>query len=306
MMATVYQNPTLRTDAAEPGQSAESYSTYQQPDTKVPPKAKPVLSEISVGGVTIAENDILAEAQNHPAKNPGDALFEAARALVVRELLWQEAQRQNVSIVPEKDPEGRLETDKDAAIRALIESQVNVPTATDEECLRNYQRNQHRYRSEPIYEARHILIAAPEGNKTARREAEGVAKNLIDELSAQPEQFGVLARQHSDCPSGQQNGNLGQLTRGSTVAEFERKLELMNEGDISTMPVESRFGFHIIALDRKIPGKALPFELVKERIAAWLEASTWSRAVSQYISILAGDSSIGGIDINATRGPLVQ
>ena len=301
-MATVYQNPTLPVDPAKPG----SYSTYQQPDTKVPPKARPVMAEISVGGVAIAEDDVLKEAQNHPAKTPGDALFEAARALVVRELLWQQAQRLDVQSAPQPDAEGRLETDKDAAIRALIEQQVNVPTATDAECLRNYQMNQHRYRSEAIYEARHILLAAPEGDARARRAAEAVAKNIIEELSVEPGQFGQLARQHSACPSRQQDGNLGQLTRGSTVAEFERALETMHAGDVSTTPVESRFGYHIIALDRKIPGNQLPFELVKERIAAWLEASAWSKAVSQYISILAGETKISGIDIDATRGPLVQ
>ncbi len=301
-MATVYQNPTLQGDPTTP----ESYSTYQQPDTKVPPKARPVMAEISVGDVAIAEDDVLKEAQNHPAKNPGDALFEAARALVVRELLWQQAQRLDVQSVPEPDADGRMETQKDAAIRSLIEQQVNVPTATDAECLRNYQMNQHRYRSEPIYEARHILLAAPEGDAKARRAADGLAKNIIEELSVQPEKFRQMAQQHSDCPSRQQGGNLGQLTRGSTVAEFERALEIMKEGDLSATPVESRFGYHIIALDRKIPGKQVPFELVKERISAWLEASAWSKAVSQYISILAGEAKISGIDINATRGPLVQ
>lgn len=301
-MTTVYQNPALQGGPATP----KSYSTYQQPDTRIPPKARPVMAEISVGGVSIAEDDVLKEAQNHPAKNPGEALFEAARALVVRELLWQQAQRLDVQSVPEPDDEGRMETQKDAAIRTLIEQQVHVPKATDAECLRNYRMNRHRHRSEPIYEARHILLAAPEGDAKARRAADGLAKNIIEELSAHPERFGLLAQRYSACPSHQQNGNLGQLTRGSTVAEFERALETMEEGDLSATPVASRFGYHVIALDRKIPGRQLPFDLVKDRIAAWLEASAWSRAVSQYIAILAGEAKITGIDINAAYGPLVQ
>jgi peptidyl-prolyl cis-trans isomerase C len=70
--------------------------------------------------------------------------------------------------------------------------------------------------------------------------------------------------------------------------------------------VESRFGFHVVSLDRRIPGETLPFEIVRERIAAWLEAASWSRAVSQYIAVLAGKAEISGIDIGATEGPLIQ
>ena len=66
-----------------------SYDGYTEPDTKIPPKARPVLSEVSVNGVLIPETEILAEAQNHPAENPGMAAAAAARALVVKELLLQ-------------------------------------------------------------------------------------------------------------------------------------------------------------------------------------------------------------------------
>jgi peptidyl-prolyl cis-trans isomerase C len=55
---------------------------------------------------------------------------------------------------------------------------------------------------------------------------------------------------------------VGQLTRGSTVPEFEGALETMREGEMLAEPVESRFGLHIILLERKIPGERLPFELV--------------------------------------------
>ena len=80
----------------------------------------------------------------------------------------------------------------------------------------------------------------------------------------------------------------------------------MTEGEISSAPVESRFGFHVIALDRRIDGRDLPFEAVRARIAAWLEASAWSRAVSQYVAILAGRAEIRGISLSGADGPLVQ
>ncbi len=284
----------------------DSYSTYQEPDTRVPPKARPVLGAISVNGVAIAESEILAEAQNHPAENPGAALLAAARALAVRELLLQRAREGQIAVSPETDPEGRSETDEDAAIRRLIEEEVSVPSATAEECLRFYENNRAKFRSEPIFEASHILIAADPADEQARAAARSDAERLAAVLAEHPGEFETMARTHSACPSAAQGGNLGQLTRGSTVAEFERALARMAEGEITPRPVESRFGYHIIRLERRIDGEQLPFDFVQQRIAGWLEASTWSKAVSQYIAILAADATITGIDLLGADGPLVQ
>ena len=284
----------------------DSYSTYQEPDTRVPPKARPVLDAVTVNGVAIAESDILAEAQNHPAENPGAALLSAARALAVRELLLQRARERQIAVSPESDAEGRSETDDDAAIRRLIEEEVTVPSATAEECLRFYENNRAKFRSEPIFEASHILIAADPADERARAAARSDAERLAAVLAEHPSEFATMARTHSACPSAEQGGNLGQLTRGSTVAEFERALARMAEGEITPRPVESRFGYHIIRLERRIDGEQLPFDFVQQRIAGWLEASTWSKAVSQYIAILAADATITGIDLLAADGPLMQ
>ena len=304
-MATLFQHPTLA-KSLETGGARESYSGPVEIDAKPPPKARPIFSAVSVNGVAIAEAEILAEAQNHPAENPGAALAAAARALVVKELFLQEARRLGMEPDPDTDQAGRAETEEDALIRVLIEREVSVPSAAEEECRRFYDNNPARFASEPIFEARHILLAASPRDKAARSSARHDAEHLLAHLRERPGDFAALARQYSDCPSKEQGGNLGQLTRGATVAEFEKALAAMAEGELSPQPVESRFGFHIIFLDRKIPGAQLPFELIKERIAAWLEASSWSKAVAQYVKILAGRAVIAGIDFSAADNPLIQ
>ena len=303
-MTTIYKNPTL--DATGTSEPEAGYDHYIAPDTRVPPKARPVLKEITVNGVAIAESDVLAEAQNHPADNPGEALIAAARALVVRELLLQESRRLGIDAASETDDEGRRETPQDAAIRALIAQEISAPSANEAEGRRYYENNMPRFRSDPIWEVRHILLAAPEDDIAARAAAKSEALRLVAHLGEQPAEFDVLARQHSACPSKEHGGNLGQITPGSTVREFEAALNAMREGELSAEPVATRFGFHIIALDRFIPGKQLPFEMVRERICGWLEAASWSRAVSQYVAILAGKADIGGISLRAEEGLLVQ
>jgi peptidyl-prolyl cis-trans isomerase C len=90
------------------------------------------------------------------------------------------------------------------------------------------------------------------------------------------------------------------------VPEFEKALSTLDPGEITPEPVETHFGFHVIALDRRIEGAQLPFDMVEKRIAAWLEAASWNRAVAQYIGILAGKAEIDGIDIGAAEGMLVR
>jgi len=278
------------------------YTTYQEPDTRVPPKPRPVFDAVSVNGVAINESDILTEAQNHPSGNPGAALLAAARALAVRELLLQRAREIGIIPGPEKDAEGRSETDEDALVRMVIEQEVEVPSATREEALRFYENNRHRFTSTPILEASHILIAADPADQQEREKARTTASQLASSVIAAPATFASVAHEYSFCPSGAQGGNLGQLTRGSTVPEFERALERLTPGEITPAPIESRFGFHIVRLDRRIEGEKLPFDYVADRIAGWLEASTWSKAVSQYIAILAADADITGIDLLSNEG----
>ncbi|OYR14983.1 peptidylprolyl isomerase [Brucella thiophenivorans] len=292
-MATLFESKQPSGHSGAKG----SYSTYQEPDTRVPPKPRPIFDAITVNGIAIAESDILNEAQNHPAENPGAALLAGARALAIRELLLQRAKELNIVPEPEKNADGRAETDDDALVRMVIEQEVDVPFASNDECLRFYENNPQRFTSSPLLQASHILIAADPADQKAREKARGTASFLATSVITDPASFSSMAREYSACPSGAQGGNLGQLTRGSTVPEFERALERLAPGEITGSPIESRFGFHIIRLDHRVDGEVLPFDFVSERIAGWLEASTWSKAVSQYIAILAADADITGIDL---------
>jgi peptidyl-prolyl cis-trans isomerase C len=274
---------------------------------KVPPRpAAAPIAPVTVNGTEITEDDIRTEAQNHPAESPARACAEAARALVVRELLLSEAREKHIVSTPESVGNGKRETDEDAAIRGLLDQEISVPRAHEADCRRYYDANRAKFSSERLYEVRHILFAAPLSDEAGRTEARSGAQAVIKTLSRRPEQFAELALAHSACPSKMQGGSLGQLGKGSTVPEFETVLFSLAEGQLSPVPVPTQFGFHVIQLDRIIEGRQLPFEMVEGRIAAWLEAASWSRAVAQYVGILAGRAEIIGIEFKTSDGPLVQ
>ncbi len=250
---------------------------------------------VSVNGVVIGRQDILREARNHADLPAAEAWQAAATALVVRELLTQQARRSGVTGVPATDGEGRTETDEEAAIRTLVEAAVTVPEATEEECLRYFAAHRSRFRSASLSEVAHILCAAAPGDGEGRAVAQALAASLCDALAENPAAFADLARQHSRCPSSGQGGSLGQIQPGSTVPEFEAALAAMTPGTISCEPVETRFGFHVIRLERRIDGVALPFEAVHDRIAGYLRAAAAHRAQAQYVARLVSAADIRGI-----------
>ncbi len=250
---------------------------------------------VSVNGVDIPHDAIARETQYHPASKPIIAWQSAARALVVRELLLQEARRLGIMPVPASDGMGCRETDDEALIRALIEQEVTTPEPDEATCRRYYEQNRQRFHSEPIYEAAHILFPARKDHSEDYVEAERAAAAVLDELECHPERFGVLARAHSACPSAAQGGNLGQITAGQTTLEFEQALAALAPGSITKSPVETRYGLHIIRLDRKIEGRQLPFDTVGDRIADYLRESVARRATAQYVARLVSKAKITGL-----------
>ena len=261
------------------------------------PSALPKPSVVSVNGVVVARAAIAREAQNHPAPKPILAWQAAARALVLRELLLQEARRLAVVAEPTTDAQGRRETDDEALIRTLAEREVTVPEADEDTCRRYYEQNRRRFRSADIYEASHILFAAPANDRKAFGEVQRDATAVLAELKDHPERFAELARAHSACPSGAQGGNLGQITAGQTTPESEQALRALAPGALTEVPVATRYGVHIIRLDRKIEGRPLPFEWVRERIAAYLGERTRRTATAQYIARLVSRAEITGIGL---------
>jgi peptidyl-prolyl cis-trans isomerase C len=251
------------------------------------------METIRVNGVEIGAARIAEEMQYHPAASAEEAQRAAAQALVVRELLRQEARAQGFG-------EG------DDAVEELLETAVTTPAPDETSCRRYYESNRKRFRSPDLIEAQHILIAAAPDESDERAEAKAKAADLARRVAADPAAFAALAREHSDCPSKESGGHLGQIGRGSLVPELETYVFAMKAGETCPVPVASRYGWHVVRVLERAGGRELPFESVRETIAGYLTESSWRRAVSQYISLLAGRAVIEGIVLRAAHSPLVQ
>ncbi len=261
--------------------------------------------EVSVNGTVIPAADIAREAQNHRAASPQQAWEAAAQALAIRALLAQRAAALGIAATPRSE-DGLRETEQEALIRALLEAELRTPTADEASCRRYYEANPARFRSPDLFEPLHILFQADRRDAAAYATALARAEAALAELQAAPERFEDLARAVSDCPSAAAGGRLGQVARGDTTPEFEAALRHLPPGQLYPSPVQTRYGVHVLRLDRKVEGGPLPFDQVRARIAAYLEQSAWRRAAAQYLSLLAGEATIAGCDLRAATSPLVQ
>jgi peptidyl-prolyl cis-trans isomerase C len=268
--------------------------------------ASPPATAVRVNGQEISSATITREIQNHPADSPRAARESAARALVVRELLLQEARRCGLHGEQQDLGEGQRETREDALVRELLDKVLDLPRPSEDECLRFYKNNLKRFRSPPIWEPAHILVSYRVEDTKAKDDAKRLANQLAAVVCQHPDRFEDFARTHSACPSREQGGNLGQITPGQTTPEFEQALEHMTPGTITEEPVETSYGYHVIRLERRVDEQTLPFESVREKIADYLADSVFRRAVRQYVSLLAGQAKIEGIDIERAMSPLVQ
>lgn len=122
---------------------------------------------------------------------------------------------------------------------------------------------------------KHILIEpdtldgmTTEEKEKAEKEAEKKAKEVIKKLK-DGEDWDKLAKEYSDDTSNsEKGGDLGWISTGDTVEEFEKAAFNLKKGKYTTTPVKSSFGYHVIY---KVDEKEKPkFEDSKESITETL------------------------------------
>lgn len=97
-------------------------------------------------------------------------------------------------------------------------------------------------------QARHILVKTNE--VVSDQDAKNRLTNLRDRI-VNGEDFAKLAKLHSDDLSAAKGGDLGWLSPGDTVPQFERAMDALKPGETSE-PIRSPFGWHLIqVLERR-------------------------------------------------------
>ncbi len=260
---------------------------------------KPLFPEIVVNGTTLSAASIAAEAQNHPAPQgkPGLAWRRAARALAIRHLLLEEARHVGITAQPEEIAPGKIETDEEACIRELMVRCIDPAPVSAADLRRLYDRDPSRFRAPTLYQPAHILFAATPDDTAQRGSARQRAQRALSEVLDAPRRFAEIAERESACDSRNVGGQLGQISSGDTVPEFEAAMDIAPVGEIHATLVDTRFGFHILRMDARAEGDVLPFEAVRPRLEAACEKANWARAAQAFVETLIDQADIVGLDL---------
>ena len=233
---------------------------------------------------------------------------EALRQRACTELLRQAAQQ--AGLLSADDVPGALgaiSTEASDAIEQLLDRELPIPDPSEEACRRYHEAHPAAHAQGERAQLRHVLFAVTPGVnvKQLRLRAEAMLIELrcADDGGAK---FAEAAAQWSNCPSGQQGGDLGWLTRADCAPEFAREVFGSAEIGVLARLVHSRFGLHVVEVVAREAGQPPAFEDVRQAIALTLRQQAWVNALRQYLQLLAGAAVVEGVALDAAESPLVQ
>lgn len=254
-------------------------------------------------GVEIPEALLASELQHHRAATISEARAAAGRSLAVKGVLLERARELGIEAVCDRNAQGQQETGDEALVRATLSQEVEVEPPAEQRVRSAYDADPSGFFSPTLVEASHILIAPLAAGEEAAAEAHDRAAALIAELRAHPRRFAQIAADHSVCATAAEGGSLGQLRSGDVLPEIWDALCEIDAGAIVDAPVRTQYGWHILRLDERAEGVRLPYDHVRQHIAAQIEARDWIRAAARYVDeLLARSAAAPRLKLNAEGG----
>jgi peptidyl-prolyl cis-trans isomerase C len=192
-----------------------------------------------VNGKPVPSTRLNALAQQ--LERAGRPVDDAAKAelkeeVIAREIFAQEAERRGLKTATEYRQQMELAS-QTLLIRELFADQQRKHPVTDADIQAEYDKFVAENGGKE-FRARHILV-----------EKEDEAKAILAALQ-QGEKFEDLAKQRSKDPgSGANGGDLDWASPDSFVPEFADAMRKLGKGQLTTAPVKSSFGWHIIRVD---------------------------------------------------------
>ncbi len=162
-----------------------------------------------------------------------------------------------------------------------VRATITVP---ESESTAFYQQNMAQYQTPGQVRASHILLHT-EGKDEAKVKAQ--AEDIIKKAQAPGADFAALAKQYSEDETNKDNGgDLDYFGKGRMVPEFEAAAFAMKTGEISSAPVKSSFGYHIIKVVDSKPETTRPLAEVRGEIEdqlKWQKAQTEAERLAKTI-----------------------
>ena len=186
----------------------------------------------------------------------------------------------------------RKDAQVDLSVTKLMDAEVaTIPGPSDAEAKEFYDKNPDRFKEDEQVRASHILIRVDEkADAAAKQKARAEIDAVLKQVKAGGD-FAKLAQEHSQDGSASQGGDLNYFNKGQMVAPFDKVAFELKPGQISDV-VTTQFGYHIIKVADKKPGRTVPFEEAQAKIKEFLGSQKKQQHADGFINGLKKKSKI--------------
>lgn len=288
---TTPETQTADADAA-PAEEEVPQDTFSGEFNGTPVRpGNPVVAKVD--GQDITRVDVYRFIEMMPAQiqqMPATAVYPLALEQVINtRLIQNKAESANLETSPEFKRE--VEMAKQQIARNLYVQNVVDEQISDSALKSEYDALMAKAPSVEERKASHVLVESKE-------KAEAIIKQVADGGN-----FNDIAKKESKDPTAAQNsGDLGWFTKEAMVPEFAKAAYAMKKGDVSTAPIKTSFGWHVIKLEDVRTQPKPTFEQVKPALEMQKRREVLEKMVNDWRSA----ATIEVYDINGDPIPAEQ
>ncbi|DAB37863.1 MAG TPA: peptidylprolyl isomerase [Sulfuricurvum kujiense] len=254
-----------------------------------------VLATVNGDEITSEEvNKVLMEGtqgrfDSLPADKQNELRQRIIEGMIAQELVYDDAKRSGVLESKEYKQElealvSRLKVQ--LAAKVWEQEQFEAIKVDAKEVKAYFDANPEEFVDKEKIRARHILVKTAADAQAVIKSMKGLSgEKLKNEFIAQ-------AKSKSTGPSAAKGGDLGYFPRGQMVPSFNDAVFAMKEGTMSSAPVQSQFGYHVIYVEDKKAAKKLGFDEVKNFIEQRLKMDKFKATMEKKMSSLREKAKI--------------
>jgi parvulin-like peptidyl-prolyl isomerase len=252
---------------------------------------------VTVNGTAISQEDVdealMSATQGRFNQVPADKQ-EAFRKqvldqLVAKELAYGDAKTIGILKSAEfKTEYAKIQerAKKEVAIQIWQKKELDKVSVSDKDLKAYYDSNKEEFVQKESVHARHILVKTEDEAKAIIKELQSLKDDKLKD------KFIELAKSKSTGPSGPKGGDLGFFAQGQMVPEFNDKVFSMKVGEITTEPVKTQFGYHVIYLEDKKAKETRKFTEVKSYIEQRLKMEKFKTLMQAKMETLKNKATI--------------
>ncbi|WP_295054566.1 peptidylprolyl isomerase [Sulfuricurvum sp.] len=224
-----------------------------------------------------------------PADKQNELRQRIIEGMIAQELVYDDAQK--TGVLDSKEYKQELEAlvsrlKIQLAAKVWEQQQFEAIKIDAKEVKAYFDANPEEFVDKEKIHARHILVKTEAEAQAVIKSMKGLSGDKLKN------EFIAQAKSKSTGPSAAKGGDLGYFPRGQMVPSFNDAAFAMKEGAMSSTPVQSQFGYHVIYIEDKKAAKKLGFDEVKNFIEQRLKMDKFKATMEKKMATLREKAKI--------------